>query len=206
MINHKNKCIYVHIPCTGGTALENLIEGSDWINVKPQQKHLTACQSKKIYKDYWDDYFKFGFVRDPLSRHASISKFEMFRGDGGSTCKVSTETISQCLNFYKKKFGSQLTGEFDYRFNESQGVPNRKEPFIKNSVYLNIYNEELDFIGKLENIQQDLFFIFDKIKMQDKRLPRFNPNSNNKYLDMYTEELKNQVEKLYKEDIIHFDY
>ncbi len=205
MINHKHKCIYIHIPCTGGTALEQIIDRRDWWGYNSSHKHLTACQSKKLYKEYWEEYFKFGFVRDPLARHASISKFEMFRGDGESTCKVSTKTISRCLNFYKDKFGTQLTGEFDYRFEGSLDIPKRKEPFIKNSVYLNIYNEELDFIGKLENLQQDLFFILDKIKLNEK-IPIFKHNVNNKYSTFYTPELEDQVKDLYKEDIIKFNY
>mgnify|MGYP001242746719 CR=1 FL=1 len=36
------------------------------------------------------------------------------------------------------------------------------------------------------------------------RMPK--TNANNKYCDMYTDELRQEVENLYKEDIIYFNY
>jgi hypothetical protein len=206
MISHKYKCIYIHIPCTAGTALEQIIDKRDWWGFNSSHKHLTACQSKKLYKEYWEEYFKFGFVRDPFARHASISKFQMFRGDNDPTSKVSTSTISKCIKFYKSKFGVPLTGEYDFRFDNDKSIPPRNTPIIENSVYQNIYNEQLDFIGKVENLQRDLFFVFDKIKLSEQTIPSFKPHANNKYLDMYTDQLRQEVENLYKKDIIYFDY
>ena len=64
MISHKYKCIFIHIPRTAGTFTELLIDGKDWWVPKGygsfrQEKHIIASQAKKIYKDYWDEYFKF---------------------------------------------------------------------------------------------------------------------------------------------------
>lgn len=73
MIDHKTKCIFVHIQRTGGTAIEKLFIKNDmWLSGRPNHKHLLASQAKKLYKDYWNDYFKFSFVRDPWSRTVSM--------------------------------------------------------------------------------------------------------------------------------------
>ena len=59
MINHEYKCIYVHIPRTGGSFIEKVIDGVDWWEKNKEEKHLTASKAKILYKDYWDEYFKF---------------------------------------------------------------------------------------------------------------------------------------------------
>ena len=45
---------------------------------------------------------------------------------------------------------------------------------IKNAVYLNILNEELDFIGKFENLKNDVQYISHKLNKKI-ILPRLNP-------------------------------
>ena len=71
MINHKYKCIFIHIPRCAGSSVELAIDGRDWWNVDISQKHMTAESCKKLYKDYWDEYFKFSFVRNPWSMEVS---------------------------------------------------------------------------------------------------------------------------------------
>ena len=51
MISHKYKCIFIHIPRTGGTFIENLIFGKDWWGIDKKTKHITASQAKEIYKE-----------------------------------------------------------------------------------------------------------------------------------------------------------
>ena len=199
MISHKYKCIFIHIPRTAGTSIENWIVGKDWWKIDPNTKHLLASQAKKIYSKYWDEYFKFTFVRNPWDRMVSCLGFPTYYGinyDG-------------TLNFdkYKELFGYPLTIENDYRFS------NRKELITKkhkiNSVYLNFIDEKLDFIGKFESLQKDIQFIKKKLNIKEdfqfqnkivasKRRPD--------YRDYYNDETRKIVSDLYKGGIKKFNY
>jgi hypothetical protein len=80
MINHKFKCIFIHIPCAGGTSIENWICGKDYWNIDNKEKHLLSCQAKEMYAEYWDEYFKFSIVRNPYRRTVSMLKDPSFFG------------------------------------------------------------------------------------------------------------------------------
>ena len=145
MICHKHKCIFVHIPRTAGTSVEQAIRPDwSWESFK-EEKHILASTAKTIYKEYWDDYFKFSFIRNPWDRMVSMSKYSYFYG-----CEINNNKLD--VSEYKKKF-PQI--EIDSR---SKSAADKYSP-ISNAVYLNILNEELDFIGRFENLQED----YDKV-------------------------------------------
>ena len=66
MICHKNKYIFIHIPRTGGTAIELALTG-----VKIRM-HMDWKEAKEKYAEYWDSYFKFSIARNPFDWLPSI--------------------------------------------------------------------------------------------------------------------------------------
>ena len=58
MIDHVNKCIFVHIPRCGGSSMERFFVKKDWHGIEENTKHLIASHARELYSDYWDDYFK----------------------------------------------------------------------------------------------------------------------------------------------------
>ena len=76
MISHKYKCIFLHIPRTGGSSVEYCIYKKDWENVNLETKHITPDMAKKLYPEYWSKYFKFSFVRNPFDWLVSLYTFD----------------------------------------------------------------------------------------------------------------------------------
>ena len=105
MISHKHKCIFVHIQRCAGTSMEEKILGYDvWksphlINEIPEMyaKHANASQLKALYPEYWDEYFKFSFVRNPWERMVSMAKSY----GGHYNVKINDDKLN--VSGYKKK-------------------------------------------------------------------------------------------------------
>lgn len=153
MISHEHRCIFVHIPRTAGSSIEDWISGTDWWNVDPSTKHLTAHQARETYSEFWDDYFKFSFVRDPWDRMLSCLHFAHFG--------VSWSDGSLDFSGYETLFGAPVTLEIDYRFNDRAAV--LRDEHIARSVYGNLLDEPLDFVGRFEHLDADTSFIAEAL-------------------------------------------
>jgi len=196
MINHQYKLIFLHIPRTGGTSIENAICGKDWFDVHAPSKHLTAHSAKKIYAEYWDKYLKFTFVRNPWDRMVSMLKYEWFYG-----VKINQEK-KILLDDYFDKFKKV---EYDERFFNANQFNDYK--YIENSVYLNIIGNNMDFIGKFENLQEDFERVCKLVGLPASKLSHIEKSQNRKkYQEYYTEETKNLIYNKFKKEIKQFNY
>lgn len=84
MIDHKYKFIFIHLPSTGGTSIEHCFnESAEPFTSALQdftppyicneaEKHISPLIAKEIYSEYWHEYFKFSFVRNPWDWLASL--------------------------------------------------------------------------------------------------------------------------------------
>lgn len=148
MISHAFRCIFIHIPRTGGTSIEQWFTGSDWWRTEASTKHLLASQAKRLYAEWWDSYFKFAFVRHPSTRMLSCFRFPDHFGLGLS---AGGDLL---MHEYHYRFGTDIILEYDYRFyRRSDLVTENHRP---GQIYLNILDEPLDFIGRFENFTEDL--------------------------------------------------
>lgn len=180
--NAKKKPIFIHIPKAGGTSIRAI--------VKKYNDELPRCLHKKVKyypKEYRDSCFVFSFVRNPYDRLLSAHKY--LTGGFG--------------NLNDKKFGKTISSNFKY-FVKNQ---------LKNSMdWLHLYtmtdflNDDLDFIGKMENIQQDFNTICDKIGIPRQELPHTNKSKHKHYTEYYDDETREIVSEIYAEDIEKFGY
>ena len=210
MISHKYKCIFIHIPRTGGTFVEKFIFGKDWWGENKNTKHILASQAKKLYSQYWDDYFKFSFVRNPYSRSVSM----LYHSEEYYGKKDLTFISQDNLNFYKQKFNYPKIIESDQRFYDLQELKNDNHK--TNQVYLNILDEKLDFIGKYENFEKDLKIISDKIglrfffikKFFTKKVSQSIELKNHKNINKSINDplIRNEIYNIYKNDFSTFGY
>ncbi|MCB1377761.1 MAG: sulfotransferase family 2 domain-containing protein [Alphaproteobacteria bacterium] len=97
MISHDHRCIFVHIPKTGGSNIENVIwphprsESDLWMGfVQPFRnkyqtgglQHLQARQMRQeVSQDAFRRYFKFSIVRNPWDKAVSQCAYLKKRPD-----------------------------------------------------------------------------------------------------------------------------
>ena len=67
-------------------------------------------------------------------------------------------------------------------------------------------NQVVDFIGKLENINQDFNNICSLNGLTQKKLKKTNQTKHSHYSSYYSKETRDIISELYKEDINLFDY
>jgi hypothetical protein len=201
MINHEYKLIFVHIPRTGGTAVEKLFVKHDMWNIRKEHKHLLASQAKKVYKDYWNDYFKFSVVRDPWARTISMLNFsEFFKLRKTNQGKVD---LNSWINKYQVE-NTNIIIENDNRFSNCNQLFNNKK-HIEKQIYLNVLDEELDYICTFDNLGEDIKYILEKNNLKSD-IGNYFKKPAISYENYFTEETKQQVYDLYENDIKFFNF
>ena len=193
MISHKHKCIFIHCQKCGGETVEGLLGAYnekarklDWL---PREKHWTYKECIDNYgEEVWNSYFTFSFVRNPWDRIISwilysdrmknnINPNEQHLPDEDVRIRLKNPKPYWAKNTYMSLLGIK---------------PNKKH--------------KLDFIGKTENMKNDLNFIRDKLKIQ-KDIKIFNKTKRRKhYTEYYDDNTMRSIGELFKDDIEYFGY
>lgn len=212
----EEKIIFIHIPKTGGTSIEEVFEinhpenfcfyrwGIDQFEFIEKHKHLTNSEKinfepqhytidllKELIEDY-NSYFKFTFVRNPYTK--LLSEYYWLK--------------NQILNDYSKFNSADFhswCSEFLANINSSH-----KEPQI------NYIDETVNFIGKYENFSNDFEILVKHLinssseftKYQNKAIPLLNTTGLNKsiLIPSILQETKELIYKTYTLDFIKFNY
>ena len=204
IIDKKRKIIFVRHQKTASTSIINCLElgknlpkkigkngnfqkeYKDFVKSKTGKQydgnHVPLYELKNIAPDVYEnqhEYFKFGFTRNPWSRVVSAIKYLILI----ESKWVQDMSMSQ---FVKRK-------NFD-------------------TVWLGLGMNTLDFcdgcdsIGKVENLQEDLNIICDKLGIPQKELPHKNKTKHKHYTEYYDDETREIVAKKYAKDIEYFGY
>jgi hypothetical protein len=211
MIDDKHKFIFVHIPKCAGTSvykalLSGLDENNDINNTKHggwdaknkiYKQHATALQTKEFYCSGFYNYFRFTFTRNPWSRAISDYLW-MTNTDVNSSREMRKGTFSEYLN-NKNDFNiKNLKNKSFYRYDHI--LP--QTDFILDENGQSMVN----FIGKIENLQQDFNTVCDKIGIPQQELPHANKTNHKHYTEYYDDETREIVAQKYARDIECFGY
>lgn len=211
IISDKYKCIFIRIPKTGSTTIENLLIDADpeclsSDNSIPPYGHHGWPDVREMAGDRWDSYFKFVFVRNPyawfLSNYSDHMKYRL--DDVWGVHEILNEnhqlpapwnfiidaprvmTLASMIQFWYH--GDFVGGKHNRLATQSAWVPH-----------------DIDFIGKLESFDDDLEIIAEAIGLElNKKAPKENASNSEKLLlDKGGVRL---VTALYDEDFERFGY
>tara|TARA_B110000305_G_scaffold194789_1_gene219024 strand:+ start:303 stop:872 length:570 start_codon:yes stop_codon:yes gene_type:complete len=183
MISHKHEFIFIHAPRTGGSSIESQFDFS-FRRDKEGSKHWTLSDwQKRLDPEIFDDYFKFGFVRN--SWDFTISKYK-----SAWFCRIGEKTgksLKYFLNHYQKPKHEHGETFFEYF-----------DP------------EKMDYIGRFEDRENDLNFISERIGVAlDVEIHMQKVQAQGKYkhyTEYYDDETREIVAQKYARDIEYFGY
>jgi len=187
MINHKHKFLFIHIPRTGGTSIEEQFQYNE---AKEKNKHWNLNDWKNHLNDEdFDGYFKFAFVRNPWD--VIVSKYldrgwysSPIQGRGGEIGYYSGKSLKYFLDHYQPAEHEHGDGLLDY-FDPGQ----------------------MDFVGRFENRVQDIEYISRKIGININSSTKARSHRHKKhYTEYYDDETRAIVAEKYAKAIEHFGY
>lgn len=191
--------IYIRMPRCGSTTIVNLCNknhikyfggrdmgfwGYDTILKKNTSPKLYECIANYIGKEVYNESFIFTTVRNPYSRAVS-----MYKHTSWNSAKTFNDFCNKIIrNEYPSKpaqwHSSTLT-----------------QHIVDNDDDLKV-----DFVIKLENLQQDFNIVCDKIGIPQQELPHKNKSSHKHYTEYYDDETKQIIAERYAKDIEYFGY
>ena len=209
MISHSHKFIFVHVYKVAGTSIRAALSPYVYNPQKLIQNrvlrrlgmknalfcrynalhqlngHATAKEMKEtLPSSVFNNYFKFSFVRNPWDWQVSLYKFGL-----------TYETHHQ--RDLISSFGS-FDEYLEWRINEDKHL---QKDFLADESG----NLLVDYVGKIENINQDFSFICEKIGIQAE-LPHLNKSPHDHYTSYYNPHTISMVAEAFAEDIECFDY
>lgn len=174
IISHKYKFIFIAIPKSASQYIRKIIRpylGSKdqetcklFDNIQSKQYpnlkgvgHKSAQQIKKeVGEKIWNSYFKFAFIRDPYERIISIFSFKKRKEIDELKEKKKENTINAIYN------QNPFTKTFYHT---------RIQSFFKKTQSYWIFDDNnnlmIDFIGSMNNLHNDLRFIFKKVGLPE---------------------------------------
>jgi hypothetical protein len=188
VISHSHRCIFVKVPKTAGTSValalgcehvlrphRNLVEIRDALRSNPELSRLT------------DEYFKFGFVRNPWDRVVSL----YLRREG--------QMMSNQMSF--ESFVEWIEHASDTCIHPS-----------RHKYQLDWFRDEngdigVDFIGRFENLESDFRHVCHRLGA-DAALPhvRRNATKTRHYTEYYSPQTRETIAAKFAVDIEHFGY
>lgn len=197
LVSDSHKLIFIHIQKTGGSTIHKLLQERvpDLHLVKP--RHGGAIRAKQKV-DGWDEYYKFAFVRNPWDRMVSwysmvtkspqnSNKLWRYARDNSSTFEEFIYNCTDEVEIWKGVYYSFTYNQLDYLTNENGDLL-------------------VDFIGRLENFDEDVREVFDKIGVDLELVPHKNRSKHRHYSTFFTPDTEMVVRERFKKDIEYFGY
>jgi len=200
MISDKHRCIFIHIPRTAGSAIEEALSGRDWWFVNPLTKHLTARQARLLYgKRRWCEYFSFTFVRNPWDKLVSMWESTFYWRQ-----RRRLGTFKEFVRAVKGNPFEQHTLHYHQILDLSPDPQlSSWDRFMRNR----LGQTRVKFVGRFESLEVDMQRVCTEIGIAMVKLPVVNRSGHRTpYRDYYDDETIKIVADRFATDIKLFGY
>lgn len=203
-INHEHKFIFIHIPKTAGTSVAKSL------GFQKPTAHITAEKIKVVLNaEKFQSYFKFCFVRNPWDRFLSLYNYarqtdsyyhsatqpnKAIYGKHTDYDLLKNASIEDCTDYL---LAGQLKHDrfWNHWQNQSNWIYDKDDTCL------------VDYIGHFENLEQDLQFIFKKIKLPIPPIKNLNASRKKEhYQEVLSDYAKNRIAQYYQKDIQQLKY
>lgn len=207
----KHKAIYVPIPKVACTSL--LIACSELLEMKKtpdlssvHETYFPCCKGFGEQAKY-RNYFKFAFVRNPWDRLVSCYGNKI-KQDPNFNDHWFKNGVSRGLSKYDGAFKAGMSfEEFAYIVADIPDMEAEKHFRSQNTFICDKAGEiSVNFIGKFENLNEDLNSVFNNIGLESREIPHVQKSSRKVYREYYSESLKSRISDRYEKDIFLFNY
>jgi len=204
MISDTLNCIFVHIPKTGGTSIEDVLwpgertEAQLWRGMvdrfhnKYQTGGLQHLLARQIRQEVGEERFRrsyrFSFVRNPWDRAVSQYAYMQQRKDlRGFVGMKEDDSFARYLSLIAER-------------PHVQWIPQSEFLLDRDGQCL------VEFIGHFERLADDAQRIFKTLGVTCGELPHRIRSSHGPYSEYYDAQTRAHVERLYRADIEQFSY
>jgi len=216
LVSHGQKLVFVHIQKTGGDTVSRLLSDSIPDIFRYKAKHGFAADAAKDL-EYWNEYFKFAFVRNPWDRlvswYSMIKDAEKLRwhqalGDRRKRSHFRQTRENKLWRYVLDnsstfdEFVVKCTDEVEVARGVSYSFTYNQLDYITDSKD----NLLVDFVGRFENFGSDLLKVYNRLGIELDSIPHENRSARGHYSYFYTPETKMIVEERFKRDIEYFGY
>jgi len=204
-ISHKYKFVFICVPKTGSTAVRRALDEYSDISSSVDLSytfHITTQELKQRFIDNgwdWDEYFKFGFVRNPWE--SQVSRWVYDNRVAQRELVPDSYTLHESMNAYtlrcRKVFDEYPTFDLWVR-----------ERILRSSQF--ICDEDgdvmLDFVGRQEQLQEGFDEVMKRIGLPTKKLEMVNVYEHDHYSKYYNAETRELVAGRCAREIELFNY
>jgi len=201
-ISQKYKFIFIHNQKTAGVSIRWYLRQNVPDLKMPFPVHTYAVDGiKKMGRERWDDYYSFGFVRNPWAR--LVSWYSMIIERPNRRNKLWKYVRAQALDF--EGFLTNCTKTI---IHPRRGYIYKKSLVCNQLDYFTDANGEIavDFIGKVEKLRTDFPKVQKNLGLPLAPLPKTNTTKKKDYRAFYTDHTRELVEERFQKDIAHFKY
>lgn len=203
-ISETRKFIAIHNQKTGSTSIHHHMQQTipDLAPLLP--RHTFASDGIGLLgREAWEEYYSFGFVRNPWARLVSWYSMIIER-PGRGTNNTFWEYVrhnSHDFTSFIRNCTAEITEPIDGYMRSRSFVKNQVDYFTDSRGAIAVSR-----IGRYENLDDDFNSILQDLGMPQHKLAWLNPTKSKDYRSYYTDETAAIVAKRFEKDIARFGY